>query len=867
MIFNIMCYRRSICSEKGASGILPLMFSTMGGMVFLLSFYNLTQFTAARSAADQAARRAARCLSTTDPDSACRVINNTSERDTPATWFGYPSIDGPGLTQVELFQYSGDITADVYGANYSSYEILTGRPVVNWEEKKVKPLRLFGLLNSYAHLKGDAVFDVVNGSGQRQSCRINNIVEVPLGVDFDEPGIYTNARWCSDVRDFDYRSDSSCSSLGNDWRIDRNTCTLTIPTPRSSSDPAWLLLGGESACEGEGFVPLPDEMDLDPGILEAHFNQKYGSIARPGDKGRPYPITFDRQYVVINVYTCNPSEFFNRVNSGIMTNEQIKQYFVHQDSITEGRFLDLPFEDFKKNTDSDPQNAFLFSGNPNSNYIAKEDWTYIDWHRKDEDKIIRSISRKVCKWYTHDEAVRLLPEFASSGPGINPLEGQGYHSGVRYGALEEISFVDAPSCLQPEIVPQDETSYDCQNRTVSGQPGSFDACQGWAGVKRGREANFRLNVQSVIRENSNPAWENLLPRNQFPISGFKTEIGEYWAGDIREALWDFSWAPDRYMGLPVSNPGAVRDRSGTNPKSLPPELAVRRYRQTNNNDENQREIRENLLQNIIQYEGAGTANLYDLGDPLSIVQVLELEPEVLEIENTWPFLPTPQPRPYISGEMSRGVFDYGLNCNPKEQCMGSPRFTDLEEALRTFANPVTPVDLTNRLYEFNFTESPAGLLSMSIDEAQGFPACTQFRTQCGEPQRGSLTLIGSSIGVPFQCTNGQFLDCYPRYDDGAPIETIEHEVDIDAAKLVALGEIRRLIPGSGLCSDSLTSNCVHVDVRQIAKEVEVNVSFIAPLTTPFTEFFSANSITISTSKREVVETERLGRRDSRLIVD
>jgi hypothetical protein len=158
------------------------MFSTLGGALFLFTFYNLTEYTAARSGAEQAARRAARCLSPSDPE--CKsVVPNGVAGNPIATWFGYQPSFGPTSVTVDTFRYTGEVTEDLYGAEYNSYEVNTANHQLVWEEEEVRPQRYVGLLNSYANLMADvSIYVAPVSGGPEKVCRLNGVVNLPAGI-------------------------------------------------------------------------------------------------------------------------------------------------------------------------------------------------------------------------------------------------------------------------------------------------------------------------------------------------------------------------------------------------------------------------------------------------------------------------------------------------------------------------------------------------------------------------------------------------------------------------------------------------------------------------------------------------------------
>jgi hypothetical protein len=860
-----------VANEKGAGGVLPLMFSTMGGVLFLFSFYNLTQFTAAKSAADQAARRAARCLSVSDSNESCRsIIPNNEQIFTEAEWFGYPRMEGPGDVQLDLYRYAGNVYREEYGANYNSYEVNTGSHIVNWNEKRVRPHRFVGLLNSYARLRADVTQKFINrNTGEVRSCTLTNAVEVPFGLDFTENVSYINTDWCAGINDSDWRRDPVCSNLDSGWtplthQEDFLTCVMNVPLPRQGEDPntdqPWLLLGGEPTCRD-----VPDNARMNFEELNNFYDSRTNvqSSAAPGQINRAFPVTNGRQFMVVTVFSCNPQAFMERLRNGIRNSREIINHFTTYPSIEINHFLNAPGGDYQRNSNPDELNAFLYNSAPGMSFIAPQDWTYIEWYRH-AGGATRKLTREICEWVPYEEAIEKWEEFLPFGHPENPLSHSPSPSGVELLGLPEYVFVDVPSCLQADPVPSEVTQYTCGNITIAGQHGSFNQCAGWDQTESERTRTYQLNLQEVVSLNSNPIWSSY---ETLPLDGFETRITPQWSTEMGSSIWNFSWSRDIFMGMQILNPGAVRPRAGYNPKSLPNDETVKRYRKNSESLNQINERKKALLLAIINKEGVGSANLSEVIDPFSIFEEIQMGEERVPIVGIWPFiaedgaglLPVPQPRPYVTDPSSK--YDYNLDCQPTNYCGSTTQFQSIEEALRQYANPALPdVDLTDTSIDFYYSEQKDRTVTMAISELESgyYPACSQFKTSCDRAQRrGELTSLGTFSQIPGSCMRRDFLDCFPRYNASHSLPQYEISTNYNAARMLALGEVRRLMPGATFCGEGATQNCVNVNINEFGNEARVEVSFVAPITSPFREILSSNVITVRANKRELIEIERL----------
>ncbi len=860
-------------NEKGSSGMLPLMFSTVGGALFLFSFYNLTQFTAAKSAADQAARRVARCLTASDAAESCRsVLVDTEQTFSEAEWFGYPLVDGPSEVQLDTYQYQGQVYRDVYGASYNSYEVSTANHNVEWAEKSVRPSRFIGLLNSYAVLRADVRGNferpLPGGGFETRSCTVYNRVEVPFGADFNLSTTYIDTAWCEGVN---FRAeDPACADMDASWVPSTDfarafPCHMVLPE-RATPEP-WLLLGGSPVCHTDAndlaTYGVPSEVGLSYTELDNHYRNFFGSGAVPGGVGRPFAVTNSRQFVVITVYSCNPEAFLSRVRSAIRNSDDLINYFTSYPSIDLPPFQSNQWGDFAANADPNYQNAFLYNSAGGMSYIASQDWTYLAWHRQTGNQW-RSLTRKVCEWLPFDQARNTWEEFLPLGDPRNPFSHAPNPSGLDLMQLPELVFVDVPSCLSSEGVPLEQTRHMCGNMTIAGQPGSFSSCEGWNAKEAQRRSLFNQNLASVIAVNSNPSWTAF---ESLPTGGFVTVPLPRWSSVLSNGSRHFSWTADRFMGVPIVNPSAVQPRFGYNPKELSSEHYVRQYRKNEGFDGGD-ERRDLLLQAVIAQEGAGYGNIHEVPDVSLLFQENKIQEEIVPVEGVWPFIQDgmggalPQPRPYV---VSQFPFDYNLDCNPTSGCYsgGTPQFQNLDQALRFYANNAFgDVDLTNPEYIFDFTELRDRTITMPMSEVSSgaYPACTQFRSNCAaSTNRGELISLGMYQSMPAICQSGEYVDCFPRYISSPETQQYTSQINHESARLLALAEVRRIMPGSVFCTDSISAGCVMVNIEEFGSEAKVDVSFIAPLTSPFTEILSADTITVNATKRELVEVERLKR--------
>lgn len=871
-------YRNGIRNNKGGT-TLSLLFSTIGGALFLFTFYNLTQYTAARSGAEQAARRAARCLSPSDPE--CKTVVPAGVVGNPvATWFGFQPAFGPTSVTADTFRYTGEVTEEIYTAEYNSYEVNTSNHQVIWDEEEVRPQRFVGLLNSYANLMADvSVYVAPIAGGPEKVCRLNDVVNLPAGIDFSE-STYFNTKWCSEFLQGDallpgarIASAGGCNDVTNGlWKLspgaDRSNsyCSLSIPSPRSAGDSPWLLLGGKPICDSAPESPS-ESLAQSLQELNQQFRNKGFKDPEPGDKQiRPYPITPSRQFLVVEAFSCNPGSFLAGLESMVKSTSSLKSFVNSSGSVDLPRFNDLPplqRQDFLTSP-SDPTdvNSFIYQGLSGVSFIAEQDWTYIEWSRRADG--LRRLSREVCTWLPWDQAVAKWPELATydSTRGVryrNTSTGTSYYqSGNQYGPEIPVrNFAKAPSCLNP--VDANIQPYFCANREIAGQPGGIGNCGGWNTKEASLEKTFQDNYNFALNLNGNSKYKIL---EDLPLN-FEFDTTPQFGSGLLNQVWEPSWSNQKYGGVTINVPNSVRARGGYNPKTLPESLHASQLKRKD--DSLAVSNQEKLIANIKINEG--TQSLEGWAEAVSTFKFNKIDSLALKLNGSWPFISDhqgaaiPQLRPYVYSSAG-SPYDYNLDCSPDAACTSGNAFSTLEEALRSYGNNSPQIqgkgNLTDSDVNFIFTEQPAGSTTMSVDQAKTMPMCSQFFTTCGIGGAGNVIQLGSSNGPPAGCLNGTYVNCYPEYGAG-DVGTQDYRVDTNfqLARDKAMGEIRKLVPQAVECADAVQANCVAIDITELNGRVDVNVQFVAPLTYPFNSILASDTLLVKGSTSELLETDRL----------
>lgn len=120
-------YKRASSVEHG-SLTLPLLISTVSGVLFALLFANLVRYVGAKNAVEQAARHVSRCLTPTDAE--CVTAISTSP---PADleWFGVRMRQVVG-SRYAMWNYQASLTRETLSAAYTSYLRRVVRPTLTY---------------------------------------------------------------------------------------------------------------------------------------------------------------------------------------------------------------------------------------------------------------------------------------------------------------------------------------------------------------------------------------------------------------------------------------------------------------------------------------------------------------------------------------------------------------------------------------------------------------------------------------------------------------------------------------------------------------------------------------------------------------
>jgi hypothetical protein len=119
-------------SETG-SMILPLVISTVGGVLFTMLFVNLVHYVGATNMVEQAARQVSRCLTATDAN--C-VDYNFSPNATDFSWYGH-TTDAVVADEFDRYNYRAALTQLDWSVHYQTYLQHEIEPILNFPSNTV----------------------------------------------------------------------------------------------------------------------------------------------------------------------------------------------------------------------------------------------------------------------------------------------------------------------------------------------------------------------------------------------------------------------------------------------------------------------------------------------------------------------------------------------------------------------------------------------------------------------------------------------------------------------------------------------------------------------------------------------------------
>ena len=188
-----------LAREKGSLS-LTTMFSTAGGVIFVLLFYNLASYVGTRGALTETARVTARCITPTDP--ACVSILPDTGYGTELDWYGRTAQTTADVS-VRTFRYQASMPSDLWNADFNYYRTNIGdqRFSVDYSLVPVKTFTAKG-----AHLIPSGVIDAsYSVQGSSEFAPLHN----PNFPAFEQDRSLSATEWQASQRPFNFISHNS----------------------------------------------------------------------------------------------------------------------------------------------------------------------------------------------------------------------------------------------------------------------------------------------------------------------------------------------------------------------------------------------------------------------------------------------------------------------------------------------------------------------------------------------------------------------------------------------------------------------------------------------------------------------------------
>ena len=854
--------------------MLGSFFAVFAGVSFALLYVNLSRYVAARGAVQEAARKVARCISATDnPCVHVEAEQPPAIRD----WYGYRTRNFVDLYGRSA-NYSITMPLDEYRLEIPQYEVLTQQHRIEYENYELPVTRFVGLLNSWAILKADV--DVLyrsEGDGEIFRCRLPNHAEIPWGLDFSKPSTYLDDRWCAGVSAEDAAIDPRCRELADPTRafhryVDPNwasSCGVRLPGAPESIDEEprneqpWLLLGGDPICDTE----LPEL----PVLSEPLPHEPPWGPAQIGDSNKPFLMTVERQYLVVEVATCNAQQTLEDIRQRLQSKsreraeqileiEAIARFFPTTPAIAAPRFDRL---DFNVDVNSPEgtlglNSLFLLpdrASSPTLNLILPDpyDWTFFKWERlpdrnpQDSNAQRTFLHRRVCGWQKWESAL------AEGWTGLDR---------VREPAAPLVVAEVGESC--PAVV-QKRHFFTCTNKESRPAAGDLDNCGGWSTFLAGLQNTYDASLKKMSLLNS----QNVAEATRLPLAeAFQGKVAARWSKAVANASWQRSWRPVDERGKLVP----MEYQRDIAPLSL---IRIEPQRQS---DSYVGPSWDEWLESVEQKDSLardrlGWRELVEMS--LSKDAVVKRSVSPLVFEFLAPFadsegLPLDIARislgPLEVGDTQR--YDFDLDCVPDTGC---PRSSDsfektgLEERLRSdAAERFAEQRLLDNELKIEIDVQSESILKylgrIPVTELAGLrsriPACAAILTSCSSERiNAEPEFLGRSRVMPAVCSSTELVDCFAvhTYAQAQPRPSLD--IDIQRARNVGLTELRRIFPDAQLASECQGASCLEVEIDRGSKLVNVAVRYQLPISYPLDAILDQSSIAVDAQVSAQLELE------------
>ena len=824
---------------------LQMLFVSVAMLGFVSVVWDLSRYAVAKNAVAAASEATAACLASSSR--ICGEQHFQSEGDEELPWFGYPNSD-----RITAYAYTRDLDVSVTGgAHVLEVPALTLQsffPEVAADQQIVPVTSYVGVLSSWAILKADVqIRFIATDGGNEAICTATDAVEVPWGLDFSVASAYFDNRWCdSVVIDDRFLADPACRAVAENagaWRRAASAdwggsfCRLSLPgapdgidAPERAENP-WLRLGGEPLCDDE--VQGSDLRDPLPRAAP------WGS-AEPGEQSRPYPISGERQYLRLDVPSCDIGQSLTTLQDEYTIRSQdeaertaalqaLGAELGLQHSIAGAAFSQEDFDSGNSrsvfSTNASPAASAAPVNGINSSLYG---WTYLIWERflglEAQGRSV-TLTRKVCEW---------LPLSQAQAAGLSGI-------GSVSGAQSELRFLGAP--LQCGSAFTARKSSRCSERLANPEDVSLELCAAGASLAESVRDEHADSLEALghYRERLPRSLQAQLPSPQ-PVAA----IGQDSNLSLRPGEFSQIYSPTPIPGWSTI---AVSQRSL---KIFGPE-----DRDVNNSDWLHLLRREFPASGSSEHEllevitaARKTSHYFQNDSRLDFTIAAEdLDPEVL--------LESGLLASQSELEFEQSVFDSNLDCSfdeqSKNECPAAAesslryqQFLEEEILRRAGGNPeASGLDFSQLNVEVSeqLSEKPVQLRGVSAERIRTLlepgSECLALLSRCERGAESKADFLGYAEQLPLPCLSGEYAGCYVDRSFGTDV-SYAPESKFEEAARVGLAETKRFFPGIELADverpavSCESENCLHYEFtpeseNQVRVRTSSEFSFIGPL--------------------------------------
>jgi hypothetical protein len=907
-----------VANESGSLA-LAMIFTTAGGILFALLFFNLVQFVGATGAVKEAARVTARCITPTDPD--CVAVQTAPGDSATQDWYGYSTPFSPVVDlSIQTMRYNASMTRETYGADYTSYTMRVAQQEATLRSYEVPVYQEVGpyVIPAYevdaVFVSEDAfsfnprftpnfpAFDQDARDTQRTTSQWRSLMSpYPFEVKhfagritagdtttFDVGPISVprlaggDAATCANPGDC-RNAAAAGDSQGNNFRENAYVAIKALSRVRAVTGRTSVKWGSSSGGPGLLFQRLDASGAVIP--FRDADGRNYDWYCLGGRSEFNNLTTESKGY---NMWLRGPAG----ANGGPTSNSICPGGRVNHQALKVPRGGSFRIRAFLSNT----------GGN---DLLADVDlaW-YYDQYEFDPGKNERLACRKTVEFGSSPNSI--CRSFSTSDCDINcddPRTTACLSFSARPFKLMSCKTLKKPDLNKFSCQPTPESSPLRLIHSLLGN--TLAACS----TPPSPASNAPLN------QNSSCGFE-AIPKQKVQVANIlgscpaATPVDEQFTCEqaISESgTGDPTSCPSLYArknelalvtelinqsqsGQAFSEDAEIIWGAKT---PLPPITALTPYLNGQRVSGDSLSSRRHSLQNPANFieqfqkkngdtppaneflsailsESPEISREHGLSElasaPEQYITPRRLSSETIKLSRDYPFKEAVREIYYGQIDNTRG-WDFEPDCQYDAQCEGNfQAFNSEEQMLRFFAANEIP-EAADEQYTFTSGSVFHGNqhyplldrenLASRLDE----PDCTPFRSICinERPSNQQKIYIGRADTRPEICDDGSYFDCYsePVGTENLDVQSSE-DIDLELASLRGLSELRRIVPYAKICSLE-DSGCTRIEIdTSSGRMARISVTYQMPLIFPLDIFVGARSIPISHTTEELIERRALG---------